>query len=134
MIIPITARRSSKIDQNFKKNKNVTNTQKRRNLSSENDSTTRLLDFLLGNLRNELGLDYDGLVLRQHALAQDLEEAILGDVNQGNFVFGRLVLDVLRDQGPELVDVDDGAVELVAELVEVSHTNLTEVPRVILIE
>uniref|UniRef100_F6HZV9 Uncharacterized protein n=1 Tax=Vitis vinifera TaxID=29760 RepID=F6HZV9_VITVI len=36
--------------------------------------------------------------------------------------------------GPQLVDVDDGAVELDAELVEVPHSNLPEVAKVVLVE
>ena len=35
---------------------------------------------------------------------------------------------------PELVDVDDGAVELVAKLVKVPHTDFTEIPRMVLVE
>lgn len=40
----------------------------------------------------------------------------------------------MRDQRPELFDVDDGAEELVAQLVEVSHSDLAEVTRMILVE
>ncbi|KAK3030351.1 hypothetical protein RJ639_038307 [Escallonia herrerae] len=41
---------------------------------------------------------------------------------------------LLRDQGPEVFDVDDGAVELVAEAVEVAHADLAEVARMVLVE
>lgn len=40
----------------------------------------------------------------------------------------------LRYKAPEFVDVDDGAPVLVASKVEVAHTNLTEVTRMVFIE
>ncbi|KAK2991007.1 hypothetical protein RJ640_005489 [Escallonia rubra] len=38
------------------------------------------------------------------------------------------------DQGPEVFDVDDGAVEHVAEAVEVAHADLAEVARMVFVE
>ena len=40
----------------------------------------------------------------------------------------------LTDEAPHFVEVDGGAVELVLRLVEVPHTHLAEVARVILVE
>ena len=78
--------------------------------------------------------DDERLVLRQDTLAQDLEVAKLSDVDQGSVILGSLVLDLVRDQGPELVDVDDWAIELVTELVEVTHTDFTEEAGMVLVE
>lgn len=103
-------------------------------LSSENNGPTGLLDLLLGDLGDEFGLDDDGLVLRQDSLSEYFKEAKLGDVDQRHTVLGGLVLGLLRYKRPELVDVDDWAVELVAQLVEISHADLAEVPRMVLVK
>ena len=47
---------------------------------------------------------------------------------------GVLFTRLFRNEGPDFVEVDGGAVELVHGLVEVPHTDLTEVTRVELIE
>ena len=104
------------------------------NLSSENDRATSLLDLLLSGLGNELGLNNNGLVLGQDTLAKNLEVTELGNINQWSVVVGSLVLDLLGYERPELVQVDDGAMELVAELVEIPHTDFTEETRVVLVE
>ena len=96
-------------------------------LSGENASSANLLDLLLGDLREEPGLDDDGL-LGQVALAQDLEVACSGDVDDGGLllVVGVLGASLLGDQGPQLVQVDGGTVmaHLVGVNVEVPHTDL----------
>ncbi|CAL9016120.1 unnamed protein product [Prunus brigantina] len=106
-------------------------------LGGENNSATSFLNLLLSGLRNELGLHHNRLVLRQRPLPQHLKVPKLRHVDQRHvvsFVRRRLVLRLLRHQRPELVDVDDGAVELVAELVEVAHADFTKIPRVVLVE
>ena len=104
------------------------------NLGGENNGTTGFLDLLLGYLRDELGLHDDWLRGRQRALAQNLEVAELSDVDERGVIRRGFVLHILRHHGPQLVNVDDGAVELVAELVEVPHSDLPEVARVVLVE
>ena len=42
-------------------------------------------------------------------------------------------LDIVGVEGPETVDTDSGAVELVAGTVEVAHTDLVEVPRMVVV-
>lgn len=104
-------------------------------LSGEHDSAAGLLDLLLGDLRHQLGLHHDRLLVRQDALPEDLEVPELGDVDhRGSGGAGGLLLRVLGDQRPEPLDVDYRAVELVAELVEVPHADLAEVPRMVLVE
>ena len=66
--------------------------------------------------------------------AQNLEEPVLRHIDHRHLVFGGLRLHIIGDERPELVEVDDGAVELVAELVEVPHTNLSEVTWMVLVE
>lgn len=64
-----------------------------------------------------------------------LEETVLCDVQKwGGLVSVDLGPHGLGDQRPQLVDVDDGAMEFVHGLVEVSHTDLTEVPGMVLVE
>ncbi|KAJ6778539.1 hypothetical protein OIU74_002346 [Salix koriyanagi] len=73
-------------------------------------------------------------VLRQKPLTQNFEVAKLSDINHGHGILGCLVFDILWDHGIELVDVDNGTVELVAELVEVAHTDLAEETRMVFVE
>ncbi len=109
--------------------------------SHEHASATGLLDSLLSGLREKLGLDDHG-DLGEGALAEDLEEALrmevrgfknaysLGHVDHGGLaVLASLSLGpgLLRDQRPELVDVDAGRELLVSLQSELSHTTLTEV-------
>nr|POE96149.1 hypothetical protein CFP56_65602 [Quercus suber] len=110
------------------------NLKKYRNLSSEYHSTTGLLDLLLRDLRDELGFNNDRLVLRKNTLAQDLEVAELSDIDHRSAVVGGLVLDIVGEERPELVDVNDWAIELVAKLVEIAHTDFAEEPRMVLVE
>jgi len=116
---------------NLKKGQNL---EKEHNLGCKYNSTTSLFNLLLSNLWNKLGLDNNGLLVRQNPLAKYLEVTELSNINHGHSILGCLVFDILGDHGPELVDVDDGTVELVAELVEVTHTNLTEVTRMVFVE
>ena len=65
---------------------------------------------------------------------QHLEEPVLSHIDQRNLVLGRFRLHVLGDERPKPVEVDDRAEELVAKLVEVSHTDFTEVTGMVLVE
>ena len=93
-------------------------------------------DLRLGALREELSAHDDGGV-GEDALAEHLENAVLGDVDhQGCLDVGLAVLGLGLgvNQGPDLVKVDGRAVELVVLLVEITHTDLTEVTRVVFIK
>merc|ERR1711865_530076 len=96
-------------------------------------------DLLLSLLREEAGLD-DHWLVREGALSEDLEESRLGHVNDWDLAPSlNLLLLVLGaslggDKSPETVDVDDWAEVHVLGLVEVTHTDLTEVTRVIFVE
>lgn len=76
------------------------------------------------------------LILRQNTLTQNLKVTKLGNINQRSRILGSpgLVFNILRDQRPELVDVDDGTVKLVAKFVEVTHTDLSEITRMVFVE
>merc|ERR1711998_399094 len=61
-------------------------------------------------------------------LAEELEDAQLVAVNDKrglHILFAVLLLGLLVDEGPQLVEVDSGAEELVVLFVEVTHTDLT---------
>lgn len=86
-------------------------------------------------LREELSLDNNGLL--DDTRAEDLEVTSLEDINDGDLAIlavSSILLDVLREETPELVNVNSRAVVLLVGLVEVAHTLLTEVTRVELIE
>merc|ERR1719223_1128617 len=76
------------------------------------------------------------MLLGEKSLAEDLEVSGGGDINDRGLVFRVSVFEshLLTSKTPDLVKVDGRAMELVALEVEVSHTNLTEVTRVVLIE
>lgn len=103
-------------------------------LSSKHHRATCLLNLLLSRLRNQLRLNNDRLVLRQNPFPQNLEVPELRYVDQRNIVFASLLFDVFRNQRPELVYVDNGAIKLVAELVEIPHTHFTKISRVVFVE
>ena len=108
------------------------------NLSSEDTDTTGSLDLLFSLLGEEFGLDDHGL-FGEETLAQHLVETSGTAVDDGDSVLGGIGLGVLltglfRDEAPDTVEVDDGSPELVLSLVEVSHTDLTEVTRVVFVE
>ena len=70
------------------------------------------------------------------SITQDLGVSVLEDVDNRNDsrALGQALLLSCGNKRPELVDVDGGAPEEVAGEVEVTHTNLTEVTRVVLIK
>ncbi|CAN0917029.1 hypothetical protein LINGRAHAP2_LOCUS30058, partial [Linum grandiflorum] len=101
---------------------------------SKNHSTSCFFDLLLSSLGHQLSLHHDGLVIRQHTLPKHLEVTKLSHVNHRSRIPSSLILHLLRDHRPELVDVHDGAEEPVLELVEVPHTYFPEVTGMVLIE
>ncbi|KAK8310478.1 hypothetical protein V6Z12_D02G188900 [Gossypium hirsutum] len=107
---------------------------KRPNLSGEHNHTTSLFNLLLSSLGHQLSLNHDRLILGQHTFPQDLKIPESGHIDHRRRIVVGLCLHVLWDERPELVDVDDGAVKLVAEFVEVPHTHFLEIPRVVLVE
>ena len=114
------------------KSKNHKN--RKANLGGEHNTTTSLLNLLFSCLGHQLSLNHDRLVLGQNTLSKDLKVPELGHVDHRRGVLVGFCLHVLWDERPELVDVDNGAVKLVAELVEVPHTDFTEIPRVIFVK
>ena len=98
-------------------------------LCDELDDTTGLLDLALSLGGDVTGADDDGDV-GETALAEDLGVAEGQEVEDGGRVGVTLAGEVLLallggNEGPELLEVDDGSPELVLELVEVAHTDLT---------
>ena len=76
-------------------------------LRNSDADTTGSLDLVLGGAREESGLDDDGLV-GESTLAEDLEEASLGDIDHwgsGGVLGGGNSL-LFGDERPELVQVD----------------------------
>jgi len=70
-------------------------------LCSQNASTTDSLNSSFSGLTEELGLDDNGLVGKS-ALAQNLEEASLGDVDNGSLILnsGVLLSGFFRNERP----------------------------------
>lgn len=106
-------------------------------LSDELNNTAGLLDLALGVLADVAGAD-DDRDLRETTLSEDLAVAEREEVEDWSGV-GGLVGEVLLalldwDERPELVEVDDRLPELVLELVEVSHTDLSEVTGMVLVQ
>merc|ERR1712226_216755 len=107
-----------------------------RRLCDELDDTAGLLDLLLGLGGEVAGADDDG-DLGEAALAQDLGVAEVEQVENGSLValLGEVLVALLSgDERPELVEVDDGLPEVVLLLVEVPHTNLSEVTGMVLVD
>merc|ERR1719503_101007 len=93
-----------------------------------------LLDSLLSGGGEELGLN-DDRDLGQVAFAKNLEEAGFGDVNDesGILLASGLFARFLRNERPKLLNVDGRAEVPVALEVELAHTTLTVVARMILV-
>ena len=103
-------------------------------LSNQLDSTADSLDLLLSSAGDIASLDNDGL-LGETTLGKDLAVTSAEGVNDGNdlSVLGSVLAGLLGDEGPESVQVDDGAVLAVAGQVEAAHTDLTEVTGMVLV-
>lgn len=106
-------------------------------LSDQFNNTTSSLDLFFSQLRNESGLDNDRDVWNS-TLTQDLTVTSSQSVNNWSSGLGRRLQVFFslffRDQSPQLVQVQDWFPEVVLLLVEVSHTNLTEVTWMVLIQ
>lgn len=105
-------------------------------LSDQLNNTTGGSDLLLGQLGDESGLNDDGDI-GQSTLTKDLTVTVGQGVNDGSSR-SRCGLEVLVLLGgvyesPQLVQVDFGLPEASGLLVEVAHTNLTKVTRMVLI-
>lgn len=97
-------------------------------------NTTSLDNLLLSELGEETSLDDSGLL--EDTITENLEETSLETVNDGDLAISTslsLFTNSLREESGQSIDVDGGAVILVLGLVEVTHTELTEVTRVVLI-
>jgi len=100
---------------------------------SEHTLATDCIDLLLSRLGEKPGLD-DDRNLRADTLTEKLGVARVAEINDGHLAI--LALDgtgLLGDERPDPVHVDHRAVELVLGLVEVPHTDLTEVTRVVFV-
>lgn len=104
-------------------------------LRNQLDNATNLLDLLLSQSRDPAGLDNDR-DLRETTLAENLAVASSESVNNRDLrrLSVHALAHVSRDKSPELVEVDDRLVQRVAQQVVVTHTNLTEVTRVVPVE
>lgn len=104
-------------------------------LSGKNACTSSSSDLLLSSLREKLCFHNNGL-LRKTSFAENLKVTLFSHVQYWSHV--RLVLvsntDVLGDKCPDFVQVDGRAVELVVGLVKISHSNLPEVSRMVLVK
>jgi hypothetical protein len=103
-------------------------------LSHELNNATSLVNLLLCELGYKLGTHYHGLS-RELSLAKHLEISMLSYVNDGSSssVLGSLEATLLTNESPELIKVNDGAEILVRTLMEITHTNLSEVTRMIFV-
>merc|ERR1719402_1708945 len=101
-------------------------------LGGEDAGSAGLLDLLLGRGAEELGLD-DHRQLGQMSFAQDFEEAGFADVDDRRFSLNRRSL-IFGQEGHQLVEIDNGAMQLVPLQVESPHTDFAEVTRMVLVE
>ena len=103
-------------------------------LSSQNAGAAGGLNLLLSNAADELGLHHDRSV--NATSAQELEHSVSLQIDHRSLggVLHSLLLSLFREQMPQLVHVDGGAVLGVTLQVEVSHTDLSEVSRVATVE
>merc|ERR1719229_413366 len=106
-------------------------------LSCQDTGSTHGLDLLLSTAREEASLHNHGL-LGQNTLAENLEKSSSGTINNWSLLGlgGVLSPGLLRDKRPQLVQVDAGLVEVgvVGVDVEVPHSDLSEVPGVVLVK
>jgi len=104
-------------------------------LCDKNARATDRFYFLFRRTTEELRLDDHGLV-RQMALAQHFVVTRSDDVNDGRNIRLSLVLDarLLRDQRPQLVEVQRRAPVLLLSHVKVTHTDLAKVTWMVFIK
>jgi len=101
-------------------------------LRSEDAGAAGLLDLLLGGGAEELGLD-DHRQLGKMTFAEHFEVSLLTDVDDRGFARDRSTL-ILRKHGNQLVQIDDGTMELVPLQMVSPHTDFTEVTRMVLVK
>ncbi|GMS98588.1 hypothetical protein PENTCL1PPCAC_20763, partial [Pristionchus entomophagus] len=104
-------------------------------LCNQETSSSGRLDLLFSQMAEELGLDDNGL-LGKESLAENLQISIGDAVDNGSLVGDLLVLRavVIRDERPDLVDVDRGAMLAISTEMVVPHTNLQNISRMVLVE
>ena len=106
---------------------------RRKSLPGEDACAAGLLDLLLSELGEVLCLDNDGDV--DLSVSEKLEVTEVDEVDDGGLaasVLGGLV-DTLAGGVEDLVNVDGGAEAAVLQDVELAHTDLTEVTRMVLV-
>jgi len=107
-------------------------------LGGRHTGTSDILDLCLSSPREELGLN-DNWLPGEATLAKHLEEARLGDVDHRHVALGSdlllriLLADSAGHEGPQAIHIHSGAVVVVLHFVEMAHTDLTEVARVVFV-
>ena len=104
-------------------------------LRPELANATGSLDLALSLFGEVASSDDDGL--RGHdALTEDLEVTGLNNIDDGGLIsaINEGSLELLGDEGPQLLNVHSLAVISVSAEVEVPHTDLTEITGVVLVE
>merc|ERR1712121_584737 len=71
--------------------------------------------------------------LKNMTFAEDLEVTLLADVDASGFARDRSTL-ILRKHGNQLVQIDDGTMELVPLQMVSPHSDFTEVTRMVLVK
>ena len=104
-------------------------------LSNQDADSTSSLDLLLGRSAEELGLD-DRRLLWQMTLAKNFVVSSSDNIDDRSFVRLLRILEprLFRDEGPQLVEIDRGAEVLLLSQMEVTHTDLSEVTRMVFVE
>lgn len=106
-------------------------------LTNQFDNTSSGFYLLLGKLGYVAGLD-DNWNFRESSLSKDLRVAEGQKVDDWGDITGLLgevlLAGVGGDERPELIEVDNGVPEVVLLLVEVPHTDLTEVTGMVPVE
>merc|ERR1711970_1565497 len=98
----------------------------------EDAGSAGFLDLLLGRGAEELGLD-DHRQLGQMTFAQDFKEAGFADVDDSRLPVNRRSL-ILGQEGDQLVEIDDGAMQLVPLQMEGPHSHFTEITGMVFVE
>merc|ERR1719186_2404384 len=101
-------------------------------LGGEDAGSAGFLDLLLGRGAEELGLD-DHRQLGQMTFARDFKEAGFADVDDSRLPVNRRSL-ILGQEGDQLVEIDDGAMQLVPLQMEGPHSHFTEITGMVFVE
>ena len=105
-------------------------------LSNKNACTSSGLNLSLGLLAEELSLDDHGNA-RETSVSQNLEVSSLGYINHGSLSVrssSSLSTNILRHKCPKLGDVDGRLVSDIVLQVEPTHTDLSEISRMVLVK